>query len=316
MADLPDSTIKINDIEVAQDAPITEQLWRKVGGAINYLLDFGFQFEEYTTVGSHSFVVPATVRFVFVSGCGGGGGGSAGYPSSSDGSGGSGGSAASGSVGLYLPVTPGDTIGITIADGGNGSSAVISTPFGSSLWAGQDGGDTIVLLNGSVVYRFKGGRGCPSTVVDFTGQPPTWRGTPKVAARTSTLSDSDFIGAAFLSDNYLGVQRLGGLGALGAVGNPRGQNGAAGESSQLFAGGLGGVSPTPGFANHGAGGGAASIFGKGQDASLISHGTPPATSVGFGGGGAGGFGASDGNMSQNGGKGGIGYCRIDWQGLV
>lgn len=308
MADLPDSTIKINDIEVAQDATITEQLWRKVGGAINYLLDFGFQFEEYTTVGSHSFIVPATVRFVFVSGCGGGGGGAGAYPASSDGSGGSGGNAASYYQGLYLPVTPGDTIGITVADGGLGGDTS-STPASG----GSDGGDTIVLLNGSNVFRFKGGKGAGPT--NFPVGVGAWRGIPVQGPRLSTLSDSDFVGSAFMATPYYFPQRLGGLGALGAAGNPRGQNGAAGESSQLFAGGLGGVSPTPGFANHGGGGGAASAIGKGQDASLISHGTPPATPVGFGGGGAGGFGASDGNPAQSGGKGGIGYCRIDWQGL-
>lgn len=37
--DLPDSAVKINDVEVAQDAPVSEALFDKIGSDINDLLD-------------------------------------------------------------------------------------------------------------------------------------------------------------------------------------------------------------------------------------------------------------------------------------
>ncbi len=39
MADIVDNEAKLNDIEVAQDAPVTEALWNKVGASVNYLID-------------------------------------------------------------------------------------------------------------------------------------------------------------------------------------------------------------------------------------------------------------------------------------
>ena len=39
MADLPSSFVKVNDVEVAQDAPVTEALFSKLGSNDNYLKD-------------------------------------------------------------------------------------------------------------------------------------------------------------------------------------------------------------------------------------------------------------------------------------
>lgn len=39
MADLPSTFSKVNDVEVAQDAPVTEALFAKIGSDVNYLKD-------------------------------------------------------------------------------------------------------------------------------------------------------------------------------------------------------------------------------------------------------------------------------------
>jgi len=39
MADLPSTKLKLNDVEVSADTPVTEALWRKTGSSINALID-------------------------------------------------------------------------------------------------------------------------------------------------------------------------------------------------------------------------------------------------------------------------------------
>lgn len=39
MADLPSTIVKMNDVEINTDAPITEALWRKIGSSVNGLVD-------------------------------------------------------------------------------------------------------------------------------------------------------------------------------------------------------------------------------------------------------------------------------------
>lgn len=49
MADIPGALLKLNDIEVAQDAPDTESLWNKTGANINQLIDDDADHETRVT---------------------------------------------------------------------------------------------------------------------------------------------------------------------------------------------------------------------------------------------------------------------------
>lgn len=73
MADLPYNYVKLNDIEVSQDAPVTESLLNKIGGAANLAIDKQIQSQIFTSNGN--FTVPTGVTKLLVVGIGGGGGG-------------------------------------------------------------------------------------------------------------------------------------------------------------------------------------------------------------------------------------------------
>jgi hypothetical protein len=49
MADIPGALVKLNDVEVAQDAPITEALFSKIGANINALIDEEADLESRVT---------------------------------------------------------------------------------------------------------------------------------------------------------------------------------------------------------------------------------------------------------------------------
>lgn len=78
MANLANSTAPINNVEVSQDAPVTEALLAKKGGALNYLLEkvaallalpvSGVVDQTFNWTGVHSstvrYTVPANRMFV------------------------------------------------------------------------------------------------------------------------------------------------------------------------------------------------------------------------------------------------------------
>jgi trimeric autotransporter adhesin len=118
MADIASAAQKINDIEVAQDAPITEALMTKFGGNINYLLDLGIQAVTFTSSGT--WVCPAGISHAILIGCGGGMGGS--FVSTPSG-------AAPGGLGsigqiLYSPLVSGGSYAVAIGAGGAGATSV------------------------------------------------------------------------------------------------------------------------------------------------------------------------------------------------
>jgi hypothetical protein len=147
MADLPYSTAKINDIEVSSDAPVTESLERKFGGAINYILDRDLRKTTFTS--SSTWIVPTGVDTIFVNGCGGGGGGSVAGTNYSPGGGGGGGSAPEL---VQLSVVAGDTLSITVGAGGAGGN-------GLNGFSGLPGGDSFISVGGIEVLRYKGAQG-------------------------------------------------------------------------------------------------------------------------------------------------------------
>ncbi len=110
------------------------------------------QVALYTANGS--FVVPDTVNWIqvlLVSGGGGGGGG--GYNGSVGGGGGGGGGG--GQVLQTLPVTPGETLTITVGAAGSAGIGSSVTTGG----AGGNGGDSLIQRSGVTIARAVGGTG-------------------------------------------------------------------------------------------------------------------------------------------------------------
>lgn len=152
MADIPGSESKMNDVEVAQGAALSEALHTKIGANINFLIDNKLGKDSVTSqtfTGNGTFTVPADVDTVFLYGRGGGGGG-AGSSATVNGGGGA------GSVSQFIgpvSVTPSSGVSVTIGAGGAGGAAGTNS--------GADGGDSSF---GSIV--FKGGHGGGKTPSD------------------------------------------------------------------------------------------------------------------------------------------------------
>lgn len=248
MADLPNTPLtKINDIEVTNDAPVTEDLLRKIGIDINALIDRqGVTYEEFFANGT--FVVPANVNHVWVLGCGGGGGGAT---TSSSPYGGAGGGGAVPTL-LHTLVTPSASIAVTIGAGGAGGTAF-------SVTNGSPGSNTTF----GTLLTFGGARGG----VHGNGQPATGGNQLNL----STISDSLLTKTGLYTGR--GYFTYGGTGpdSLGTYPS------SAGESSFYAAGG----------AHSGAGGGGGAGFGAGGAGATSFLATASSGGYGAGGGGSG-----------------------------
>lgn len=138
MADIPGVLDKINDLEVAFDASVSEQLLNKIGANINELIDLNTT-NIFLTGGTYDIPLNATKLLVVA--CGGGGGGASGgtNPSSVNDPGPQGGYGALLSM-QTIDVTGGETATITIGSGGAGGAATGGGVNGNS---GSAGGSTI-----------------------------------------------------------------------------------------------------------------------------------------------------------------------------
>lgn len=125
MANIPRNRDYINDIEVSNDAPVTESLLNKIGANINDYLDHAWQSQTFTSNGT--FNVPEGVTAVVVVGAGGGGGGGGGSLTH----GGCGGAGAPVGV-VMVPVTPLGSVSVTIGSAGAGGAAGVNGTSGGT----------------------------------------------------------------------------------------------------------------------------------------------------------------------------------------
>lgn len=306
MADLPYNIIKINDIEVSLDAPVTEALFNKLGGAINFLLDKNFRVVEFTTLGPQLFTVPADVNVGAFFGCGGGGGGGSGTTgidiSNLSSTGGSGGAGTDLHSSGFFKFTPGDSLTINVGDGGN---------------ANTNGGDCSI--SGFT-------NGVPNQIV-FPGGTKGNAGLLQLAVAANPVNP----GATTHTGSYIGTLTafFGGYGGQVLASGNGAAGGQAPASSRIFGGtfaangtpGTGGVGG--GTASGGGGVGGRSQFGVGGNggngATNGQIGSPgfAALNTNYGaGGGGGGGGTEAGNRAGGaGGKGAQGIIYLLYIGV-
>ncbi len=258
-----------------------------------------------TTPGAQTFIVPDGVDKLWFTTipAGGGGGGGSGIPSGAAGVAGGGGGAAPCETVLMVPVTSGETITITLGEGGNRGLGGINTN-GSS---GGAGGITTISGSFGIITFYGGNGGGGGLFASSAGG---------IAATTASTTLGGII-----------TPVVGGAGG----GNGGGTNAAAGTNGQatiLNDGGTGGSASGGTFRGGGGGGGGASnqndggTGGTGMTSASYVIATPtnsnagqePVLNRGGGGGGGGGTGqpSGGGRTGASGGAGGCAYVRADW----
>jgi len=237
MPNIPSNLNKMNDIEVASEAPMTEALMNKMGANINGLIDLaGIAANSQEFISSGTFNVPEDVTSVLVEMIGGGGGGSEGenFPPST-GPGGTGGNSAARILQL-VSVTPLSAITVTIGAGGSGGFIVGSgvkpggkggnTSFGSLTALGAEGG----LNNAQLQPNISGGLGGQGTTSGGGG----------LNGQSSQRFSGGVGGTAIVGGGGGGAASYYGPGAAG--GNSSGATGNTAAATSYGAGGGGGAS--------------------------------------------------------------------------
>lgn len=269
---------------------------------------------------TQNWTVPSGVNGIWVHLVGGGGGGTARINSNSlNGTGGAGGNATIG----FTPVTPGETIGITIGAGGTGG-VVQTNDTGNQL--GNAGGDTFVNTSGTswgAGGAMKAGNSNPTN-----GQTSGTRGGLKWGVTRQQIKFGSKNQSPRLLQTFWmqGIEGCWGGGTNGTINYNGSSNNAILGSSATYAGASGGfgstnatnLPSTGGNSNMygfnggaggnnigGGGGGGAGIAGNGGNASGNNGGTG-----GAGGGGGGGQGATATVNTGGGGAGGAGCVKI------
>ncbi len=229
--------------------------------------------KSQTIVATGSFVVPAGVtmiKAILIGGGGGGGGGGRENPASGNGGSGGGGSVP---VIAILPVTPAETLTITIGAGGT-AGAGQGSPGGAG-GAGGAGSASSIFRSSTLMLSSGGGAAGPGS--GGTGTASSW--SPTI------------------------MRVIGGNGGVGVA------NGNAGASSFYGAGG-GGGSSIGGTTSGGGGGGAGlGTGGVGGNTKAVGN---AAAGYGGGGGGGGSGNSSSGNGGASGAAGTAGVVIITW----
>ncbi len=319
MADIPGNIAKMNDIEIAFDASVSEQLMNKIGANINALVDLAGNIEVFTASGT--WTVPENVERVYFAGCGGGGGGGGGGGANAadnrSSGGGAGGAGAAFMLSAPVNVVPTTILTVTIGAGGTGGAGGgTSAPSGTNGFTGNNGASTTVT----------GFAGDVSTIL-FPGAEGGEGG--KAPQYTASPLDSPLAAGG---SQYILTLRDGDpawTGGDGGHGNAGGVDGSAAPTETsiyggTIAGAAGGISGSQvggGRGGGGGGGGASSNFGIGgaggrgcdnTSSNNTAGSNATATHYGAAGGGGGG-GAEAANVAgQPGGDAAPGVLYIIW----
>jgi hypothetical protein len=269
---------------------------------------------------SGNYVVPAGKNyisgFLIAAGGGGGGGGSGNTGDMGYMGGGGGGSHGKAVAFKDYPVTPGETISITVGSSGNGGNGVINTaPSGAGNAGGATTLSNLITVNG-------GGGGGGGTFTQGggsnTGNLSYNVNASYIASESSSSSGGSGGRSGYYANNYISTP-----GAAGTAGGTAlltmNLNGVGSVSSGFNVGsaGGGGGGAANNFSNQaGAGGTGGTGSGNGGSGGMYTNTTAPAGGNGGGGtlpGGAGGGGGGGSIMNNagvrgNGGNGGAGYA--------
>lgn len=290
-SNLPQSTSIDIDLNLASITASSARM--SLLGAMVGISSVGIPGQElYTTVGSHSFVVPANVTEISAVTVGGGGGASASPGTSNYSGAGGGGGALSYAT---IPVTPGEALTVIVGAGGGssiaGSDSLIER--GATILVGAGGGSQ------GVYSATSGGAG--GTVLAGTGGAGGTGGGSR---------NNDGGGGGGGAGGYSGNGGAGGTGNSGV-----GLGGSGG------AGGGGGGQSTGGVQNNGGGG--VGVFGLGSNGGGGAVNNPGTGGSGGGNGSAGGVGGlyggggggAEDDTNRAGAAGSSGAVRIIWGAL-
>jgi hypothetical protein len=302
-----DSINEVDPIETAIDTTGL-QLYIDPGISTSVTETTGVGQSSFTTAGSFTFTVPigTTSISAVVVGAGGGGAGADTRPGEGM-TGGGGGALCYGTI----PVTPGESLTITVGAGGNGGS--------SGGNPGSQGGTSSI------------GRGATSLITATGGNGGNYRSTTAASGGTrsvdaSVTNSGGGNGGASGSSATTGASGGGGAGGYSAAGGAGGSTTNAGSASAGGGGGGGGAVTTGGGSG---GGGGVGILGAGSNGSGGTY-ERGAGGVGSNGGGStngtagtvgaagtgglfgGGGGAFDTDGGGAGAAGGQGAVRIIW----
>jgi len=264
MADLTGAAVKINDVEVAQDAPVTEALLNKMGVDINSLIDSATAISALVasygstiklgsaalTSASGTWTAPANLKggIVFAFGVGGGGGGGGGGGNGATGCGGNGGCGAALGMDIFN-VTP--NVGYAYIVGQPGAGGAPGT--GANGSAGGNG--TPTRFDGTIISDgASGGAGGDNatTIGQLNAHQTDTRTSQFGAAGGGTLGGRG-------GKSVDGIRGQPGYKASGGVGGPvssrSGGGGGGGSYGAGGTGGTGGVDDATAASNYGAGGG-------------------------------------------------------------
>lgn len=257
-----------------------------------------YSVEFYGTPGTYTFVVPADVFEIFVTGCGGGAGGGGGHTTSTGGGGGGGGH---GFGVLWEPyrVSPGDVLTITVGTGGAGGNAgSAGTAGGFSQVSGSSVTDQNTLIGSNGVLRMPGG----SAGTAGTGTLGGNGGNPGLGGSIVGDADGGSGGSRGVMVRPHGMIAWGQSGAGGGPGNFNGGAASvlAGTNVAYANGGTGSA------AGGGGGGGSGGMFSSSSAGGNTGGTGPLTTQTGYGAGGGGGA------QGQAGAAGKAGFVALCW----
>lgn len=244
------------------------------------------QVVPYRTYGSYNFTVPPDVKVIYPYGCGAGGGGGGGDSIYNAGGGGGGSGKCMVSNCYALAVTPGETISISIGQGGQGGYINISGTAGNSAYItgahSTDGTDSQFPelqagKGGTYAYSNTGGTGGDGGGAanfgtgGYQGNNGS-SGTPKscIVPGGGGAGGGNSYTYAALSGGGSPAYEISSLGSSYLGGGGAGASSNLGYGATAVGNGVAGTGPTAGACGAGAsGGGSNAVGGNGADACIF-----------------------------------------------